>query len=600
MPSRRYPAFSLIFLHLAIIFTVVIAHSSPLSPDRPLVSINSSSELTSFLERNHHAFVKFFNPSCPHCRAMAAAYVNLSHLLYEYNQNVTTPENKTVACLEVDLSASPNRALLDQYDISRVPTLLFFHSNSSYDEYAGARTAEGMFLFIQDTLRLMGEPGTPHFRSEEDVSNFLELVDQRPIVLSVLHAELDWRQFFMEDVQLPFTEWLELTSATWSNSRPMFATVEDPSLLVLSGEPCYKRYEQQFRRLSYSPIAVAAPSAASFCEKSFWYYPGVKDSESLSSFVHTSIIRRRDYIKLTSENSRHIINADRPLIFVFGKTLRPSYNAQYILLSLSKIRSIRPVVPVYVSRPSFPDLADYLHLPHEANESRGSSTEHDVVLYYYGNMGPIIRNFKPGGSTSLSKWTSTEALALNKATVSTVAGHVLVLNETTWSGLFDFDARVVLLLLTENDRGSYKEFLESVAQILQPHSGSIVVARYDAEAANVQGDGEPFSGLPASNPDLSDVSERPALVLVAPGEGVRRYEGRWTTRAVARFVRRWTGVNGNTTQGVVGEDVAIASCFLLGLVLIIFGLVTSRQWPTFIGNYWQKLKGNGESGSKRL
>lgn len=596
-----WSVFTLVFVVIANIATVVIAHRIPFSSNNStVISINSSSQLTSFLDQNYYVFVKFFNPSCPHCQAMAPAYANLSRILHQYNHNETTPKNRTVACLEVDLSKMSNRALNDQYDISGVPTLLFFHGNSTYDEYEGARTANDMFKFIQDSLKLAEGPGIPCLNSEQDVLSFMELVGKRPIVISVLHGEFDLGQFFLRDAQLPFNEWLELTSSISSNPKPMFATVTDPLFLVPSGKACLKRFKQQFERFSTPPIAVAAPSAAYFCRESFWYYPGVKDSESLSSFVHTSIIRSGEYVKLTSENSRHIINADRPLIFVFGKNPRPDYGAQYALSSLSRMRTIRPVVPIYASRPSFPDLIDYLHLLNEVNGSGESSSQRDVVLYYNGNMGPIIRIFNPRGAVSLSKWALTEALAFNNVTVPTIAGSVLFLNETNWRALFDFDSRSVLLLLTQDDPGGFVHFLDSIAQMLQPLAGRIVVARYDSKDAKSLVGRESFSGAPPPNPDISDIIERPVLVLVSPGEGVRRYDGQWTPRAVARFARRWASADGTATDGIVGEDVAIAICSLLGLFLVFYGCMISPLWPAFISNYWRKVKGNGESGNKRL
>lgn len=592
---------TLVFVVFTNISTLVIAHKIPFSPnDSALISINSSSQLTSFLDQNYYVFVKFFNPSCPHCQAMAPAYVNLSRVLFQYNHNGTTPKNRTVACLEVDLSKMSNRALNDQYDISGVPTLLFFYGNSTYDEYEGARTANDMFKFIQNSLKLAEGPGIPCLRSEQDVLDFVELVGKRPIVISVLQTDFDWRQFFLSDAQLPFNEWFELTSSVMPNPKPMFATVTDPLFLVPSGTVCLKRYRQQSERFSTLPIAVTAPSAAHFCRESFWYYPGVKDSESLSSFVHTSIIRRGEYVKLTSENSRHIINADRPLIFVFGKNPRPGYSAQYTLSSLSRMRTTRPVVPIYASRLLFPDLVDYLHLSNKVNDSEESSSQHDVVLYYNGNMGPIIRIFKPGGAVSLSKWALTEALALNNVTVSTSAGSVLFLNVSNWRGLFDFDPRSVLLLLTQDDPDSFVHFLNTIAQLLQPLAGRIVVARYDSTNVNSSVDRKSLSGALPPNPDFSDILERPVLVLVSPGEGVRRYDGQWTPRAVARFARRWASTDGSATDGIIGEDVAIAICFLLGLFFVFYGCMISPLWASLTGNYWRKSKGNGGSGNKRL
>lgn len=593
--------FSLRYFFLTIIYTVIVTLAdSHFSNHSALISINSTSQLTVLLNKDPHVFIKFFNPSCSHCRAMAPAYSNLSRILYDYNRNDTTPKNRSVTCLEVDISKSANRELLNRYDITGVPTLLFFHGNSTFDEYSGARTTDAMFTFIQRSLTLFEEPGIPHLLSEMDVLNFLNLVDQRPVVFSVLHESFNKLQFYSQDTQLPFTEWFELTSSSSFIPRPMFATVADPSLLVLTAEGCRNHYNEQFKKLLIPPIAVAAPVADSFCNEVFWYYPGVKDSESLSSFVHTSIIGRGSYVKLTPENSRHIINADRPLMFVFGKSTRPSYSADYTLSTLSSIDTIRAAVSVYVCRPSFPNLEDYLQLPVEANGNHSSSERNSiVVLYYYGNMGPVIRYFIPGGEKSLSEWAATESLRFNEAMIQTTAGSVHVLNDSSWSALFNYDPRSVLLLLTRDGKGGHFDFLESVAQLLQPYAGKIVVARYDSKSGHEM-TMTSSSSLSGSDPDLSEITERPALVIVSPGQDVRWYDGPWTIRDVARFARRWVGVDGDASDGVVGEDVAIALCFVLGSVLVIGGWVMSeRQWLVAISTQLQRLKGNGQSGMKQ-
>lgn len=584
------------YLRITVIFILVFGvcfftsraydHTSP-SNSSALISIDSTSHFFSVLNENEFIFVKFFNPMCSHCRAMAPSYINLSHILSRYNQNDSTPSNRTVACLEVDTTKKANRALKDQYNVVSVPTLLFFHGNSTYFEYNGARTPDAMFTFIMSSLLLAEGPKISHLHAMQDVLNFKKLVEQRPFVLSVLYSNFDERKHFPATVHLPYQEWLETTSSISSHPVPVFATVSDPSLLVPSEAPCLARFRELSKPYAVPPIAVAAPAAESMCDQALWYFPGVRDSESLSSFVHTSIIGKDEYITLTSQNSRHVVNTDRPIMFVIGADVKPDFSAHYSLSLLSSMNTTNPVVTVYVHRPSFPNLVEYLHVSKEKNSSAMDNEEHDVILYYYGNMGPVIRLFKPMGNISLSTWALNQASSLDEMAVRTIAGSVFTLNQTSWSAIFDFDPRSVLLLLTGNDIYKHRKMLEKVAKLLGPYSGSVVVAVYDDETLNGERGRADF---PKTGPDLSEVTDRPVLMLVTPGEGVRVYSGAWSAMAVAKFVRLWIGAQTGFPHGMTRSDVLITGGFAFGTTLVFAALVNAiRQRQKPAGRYWQRI-----------
>lgn len=543
---------------------VAISTSSNSSQIR---SISNLSEFSAALSESPHSFVKLFHPKCPHCVAMAGHFVTLSQRLAEYNGKESTSANRTVACLQVDISIESNGPLADQYIMDGVPTLLLFHSNKSSEEFGGARTATAMYKFVTTSIALSETSELAHFTTAKQVSNFLNLVAHRPVVISVLHDRFPAQKHFPEYMPMPIAEWKAITTSSPPVPKPVFATVSNPSLLI--HQLCKSRYDDQSAPYAVMPIAIAAPSADNLCKEARWYFPGVKDSESISSFIHSSIVQYSDFVTLTKENSRHILNSDRPLGLVFGDFQRPSFYALPKLRAVARIPSEPEVLAVYLHLESFPDFAEHVNVSLKAYRKQGDGAIPmdeiiSLVLYRYVHGGPVIQHYQR--NISMSRWISEQAQVINDTRVTTRAGETTVLTRKTWDALFKYENRPVLLLLTDGVASSYEKWMQSIAQTLQSAAGTLVVASFDEQSL----------GRPEW-PDTSEVTKLPALMVITPSIGVSVFDGVWTTRSVARFARDEGDIHTPFDHGIVWSDVAVSFAFFLAVVLLIGGICLVRR-----------------------
>ena len=110
------------------ILTSILILASSGSMYAQVRQISSSSELQTALadakKNNQTASIKFYSPSCPHCKKFAKPYLNASN-----NHNNTV-------FLEVDIIN--NSDLAQSYGIQGVPTTVVIKADGSKSEVSGA------------------------------------------------------------------------------------------------------------------------------------------------------------------------------------------------------------------------------------------------------------------------------------------------------------------------------------------------------------------------------------------------------------------------------------------------------------------------------
>lgn len=121
------------------------------------VTVLTTSNFGSFVERHPKVFVKFYAPWCGHCKAMAPAYSKLAEKMK--NQENGIPIAKVDATIEKDLA--------EKYQIQGFPTLKMFINGEPVD-YNGERNEEAITEWIQSKNELR----VKELKTLEDLEQF--------------------------------------------------------------------------------------------------------------------------------------------------------------------------------------------------------------------------------------------------------------------------------------------------------------------------------------------------------------------------------------------------------------------------------------------
>ncbi|SPO31738.1 probable Pig2 - related to protein disulfide isomerase [Ustilago trichophora] len=146
------------------------------NPKGQLISFGSAplktkQELAAWLDKSSGqgpTFVKFFAPWCPHCKAMAAAFKQLSESL-----------KGRVNAIEVDCEA--NRALCGNYDIRGYPVLRLY-DQGNVKEYNGGRNHDSMLKWV---LKAVSSSGLKPVASSTELVN---LAKDNEVMFLYLHS----------------------------------------------------------------------------------------------------------------------------------------------------------------------------------------------------------------------------------------------------------------------------------------------------------------------------------------------------------------------------------------------------------------------------
>ncbi len=167
--------------------------------------ISTKEELQAWLDKSSGqgpSFVKFFAPWCPHCKAMAAAYKQLSESL-----------KGRVNALEVDCEA--NRALCADYNIRGYPTLRLY-DQGNVKEYSGGRNYDSMLKWV---LKAVSSSGLKPVASSTDLA---ALAKDNEVLFLYLHSP----GTPVEEVQA-----IEAASQVISGGNAPIFTSTEPALL---------------------------------------------------------------------------------------------------------------------------------------------------------------------------------------------------------------------------------------------------------------------------------------------------------------------------------------------------------------------------------
>lgn len=133
--------------------------------------VKTEEELAAWLDKSSGqgpTFVKFFAPWCPHCKAMAAAFKQLSSSL-----------KGRVNALEVDCDA--NRSLCAKYDIRGYPVLRLY-DQGNVKEYNGGRNHDAMLKWV---LKAVSSSGIKPVASSTEL---VTLAKDNEVIFVYLHS----------------------------------------------------------------------------------------------------------------------------------------------------------------------------------------------------------------------------------------------------------------------------------------------------------------------------------------------------------------------------------------------------------------------------
>lgn len=544
-----------------------------------VISIKSPAHFESLLSKSPFTFVKFFDPQCPHCQEMAPAFKSLPFRLNEYtklNKNIPT-----ISIVEIDVTKDSNEIISERFQITGIPALYFIHrdqinNRTTTELHGGERSVSAMYDFVVNAITVASSPPIPHFTTDEQVDSFVKLISPQRALVLFLHVD---------DSTAPIvTEWKNIIDSFRSDAAVKFATVSD--FYLLRQGHCTDRVTHEFNYYGHHPVAFVMPPLSSnssitseLCDIAKWYYPYVKDVESLSSFIHTGLISAGSFVSLTETNARHFLLSSHPLFLVFGTSKLPEPRTEFSLQVLGEVvRPDNPIIPLYVSKTLFPHVLAHVR-EHEGNETLLNDTivkddEDDPLVYAYGetNRGIVVHRMpspKNNGSVSLRNWAIEHVRNANKSLLTfTNAGENYFLTGTTWKNLFEYDRRSVLLLLhSDVDKHAFNKacrMMSKVAKEVKEFTGVLVVTTFQVHTSNE---------IPLW-PDLSKV-KIPSIVLMQPGTGAVSYEGYWTVGGVSRFARSYVmiGKNEDEVDGLSQRDVTLANLFSFGVLLLACGLV---------------------------
>lgn len=133
--------------------------------------VQNQQELAAWLAKSSGqgpSFVKFFAPWCPHCKAMAAAFKQLSQSL-----------KGRVNVLEVDCEA--NHALCASYNIRSYPVLRLYNQGN-LKEYTGGRNHDAMLKWV---LKAVSSSGLKPVSSSTEL---VSLSKENEVIFLYLHS----------------------------------------------------------------------------------------------------------------------------------------------------------------------------------------------------------------------------------------------------------------------------------------------------------------------------------------------------------------------------------------------------------------------------
>lgn len=546
--------------------TVTCASVAPRATGH-VTSVNGTAHFNGLIAHEALTLIKFFHPRCPNCIALAPHFAELAALIDKHNNELSNTAADRVLVAEVDASKSQNTELVSTH-ADTVPTIKLYSGGRLLSEYTGVRRADPMWEYVHSTLRFRASGIIEDVRTREDLTAFLNKNADRPVVVSVFHPTYNPDTIYPSHVRPSSERWHETARHMRSGSAPSvaFAAVADPDLLLPSHPQTLARFHR-VARVPFVPALVAAPRGVVFWECAEWWFPALRESDSMETFMHVSVLPSDDYVAVDSLNARYILASKRPLAIVFGKHA-PSWQDRQFLRNAARQKMNPRFVALYVNASEEVGFAEHVGV---VEEDGGNATGEEMVYVVYraGNSLPHVARYARRTESALGEWLREQAKSINRSNVVTVPGKVLELDLDSWGHVFEYDGRGVLLELYRSDCGACKRFAETydkAARMLTLHTGAIVVARFDLK----------HYSLPVS-PKLPSYGYVPTVMYVPPGGEAVTFTGSRAPRAIAKFARFQANTEDVPLNRLGLLEIAGGVLFQAGLVLTLSGIAILRR-----------------------
>ena len=118
--------------------------------------IGGEQEFNDKLSGFHVSLVKFYAPWCGHCKALAPAFKEAATVLKN--------EGSKAKLINVDATASANKALGAKFGVKGFPTLKLFRGNEFEDDFSGGRDTHDLTEFLRTAASEASKPRPPMAR----------------------------------------------------------------------------------------------------------------------------------------------------------------------------------------------------------------------------------------------------------------------------------------------------------------------------------------------------------------------------------------------------------------------------------------------------
>ncbi|CDF38493.1 unnamed protein product [Chondrus crispus] len=556
-------------LTLRVIVFLVVLRSTSTAPlfSEKIVRVNGVTEFKGLIAHESLSVVLFFHPRCPHCIAFAPHYEALAGLVADYNQGENITDSNRVVIAQVDASKASNEILVSVH-ASGFPTMKLFASGYAISQYEGARKPEAMWKFVLSTLHSRLSPAFRLIESRSELEDFLEQSHHQTRIISLFHPRVQLSSIYPRHVHVSAEAWRETTREMRDGAAlPVaFAAVSDPSMLLPTNYEKLDSYHSKVHVLS-SPALAGAPQGADFWENVEWWFPELKESDSMETFMHVLAVDHRDFTSLDISMGRYILSSRRPMAIVFSYNVPSDNDRQFLRLAAEQ--NFKPrFLSLFANLSEHRAFAEHIGVL-DSGDTENVSQKSIYTLYRESSLYPHVSQFDDSGNVSQSEWFKREAKTFAQNHVQTVPGEVFELSEDDWKSLFEYDGRGVLLELYHSDCASCKRpssVFSKAARLLTSHSGAVVVARFNLET---------FS-LPPS-PSLPPVDDVPVIVYVPAGGEAVKFEGARAPTAIAWFGRTQSGTDQIPLHRLQWSDMLASLMFYFGLISAIIGGVLWRK-----------------------
>jgi protein disulfide-isomerase A1 len=138
--------FYTLFLEVVLFIALVFAEQGDkkITYTSEVVTLNSSN-FEETIKNAPQVIVKYYSPSCPHCKDLAPLYKDAAKDVREKNVRVVVAE----------VDCSENKDICQKEKITRYPTLKFYKEGNYKDEFTEKRTVENISKFIIEKSRAL-------------------------------------------------------------------------------------------------------------------------------------------------------------------------------------------------------------------------------------------------------------------------------------------------------------------------------------------------------------------------------------------------------------------------------------------------------------